>query len=453
MKLYSISFSVYSIVSIFTLMIYGALPAILARNGVSPQEIGLLYLTMIPFMLSFFYSGIIEGWRKKHAKNFKILCLLLGIISTCGFIALGVFASPQDIGLMCAVFMAMCLLGACGIISLNAIAIEQTSADKKVSLNSIMLLASGVGGIAGIILALMVYERFGFGIACFIMAFFVTLLCVPFISMSADGQYGNLQGDSTHSTHFVHSKNSILQTLKTPRLWGWLGFFCLCMLPITLSNTTSTMLLVYIGFSLDVVGIVSGVINCVAMFVGSPLAYFLIRAFGFRPAFIGLLAFCVGVFCSLVANMWLWQNHALILLGLACVGVYMCALCVFMYSLGMRLCETSKQSGVDFSFLRSAENACFVIGGVVASQILGIFIAKDTIEALSKGEGHSHEINLLGGDSSVSGFSEVVADFSDVLARGGIEVSVANGYGTLFCMSLAFALLTLGIIALNKKIA
>ncbi|MGX2971927.1 MFS transporter [Helicobacter sp. T3_23-1059] len=505
MKLYSISFSVYSIISIFTLMIYGALPAIMAKDGIAPQEIGLLYLTMIPFMLSFFYSGLVEIWRKKHAHNFKILCLALGLVSAVSFIALGAFASPQDIGLLCVAFMVMCLLGACAIISLNAIAIEQTSADKKVSLNTIMLLASGVGGIMGIIVALIIYEKYGFSVACFVMAFFVALLCVPFVRMSSNGQYGNLRGvnseispansakiatnatnyaidsspskDSLHFKDSCHSKDSILQTLKSLSLWGWLGFFCLCMLPIALANTTSTMLLVYIGFSLDVVGIVGGVINCVAMFVGAPLAYLLIRIFGFRPAFITLLAFCACVFLLLLANMWLWQNHALILLGLACIGVYMCALCVFMYSLGMRVCESSAQSGVDFSFLRSAENACFVIGGVIASQILGIFIAQDTIEALSSGEGHSHHsretyfdgadfgsadfgsAGLDSGDSSVasaesslSGVSEALADFSEVLARNGIESSVANGYFALFCASLVFGLIALAITACNKKI-
>lgn len=491
MKLYGISFSVYSIVSVFTLMIYGALPAIMAKNGIAPQEIGLLYLTMIPFMLSFFYSGLVEIWRKKRAKNFKILCLSLGLVSTLSFIALGAFASPQDTGLLCVAFMIMCLLGACAIISLNAIAIEQTSADKKVSLNTIMLLASGVGGIIGIIVALIVYEKYGFSVACFVMAFFVALLCVPSITMSANGQYGNVDSsgqdftdfalnsqtksalNATNTTHSnampskdsTHSKDSILHTLKTPRLWGYLGFFCLCMLPITLANTTSTMLLVYIGFSLDVVGIVGGVINCAAMFIGSPLAYFFIRALGFRPAFIALLFFCVVIFALLLANMWLWQNHALILAGLAGVGAYMCAICVFMYSLGMRICEGSAQSGVDFSFLRSAENACFVIGGVIASQILGIFIAQDTIEALSKGEGHSHGVDFSGAgvgsvdfsanvmESSLSGFGEVLADFSAVLAHNGVESSVANGYGTLFCASLAFGLIAFIITALNKKIA
>lgn len=478
MKLYGISFSVYSIISIFTLMIYGALPAIMAKNGIAPQEIGLLYLTMIPFMLSFFYSGLVEIWRKKRAHNFKILCLSLGLVSTLSFIALGVFGSPQNTGLLCVAFMVMCLLGACAIISLNAIAIEQTSADKKVSLNTIMLLASGIGGIIGIIVALIIYEKYGFSVACFVMAFFVALLCVPLVAMSANGQYGNVDSQiATNTTHSnampskdsAHSKDSILRTLKTPRLWGYLGFFCLCMLPITLANTTSTMLLVYIGFSLDVVGIVGGVINCAAMFIGAPLAYFFIRALGFRPAFIALLFFCVVIFALLLANMWLWQNHALILAGLAGVSAYMCALCVFMYSLGMRICEGSAQSGVDFSFLRSAENACFVIGGVIASQILGSFIAQDTIEALSKGEGHSHGVDFNSADfsgagagsvdslanvmeSSLSGFGEMLADFSAVLARNGVESSVANGYGTLFCASLAFGLIAFIITALNKKI-
>lgn len=142
MQIYAISFGVYGVVSVFTLMIYGALPAIAAKNGLPPQQIGLLYLSMIPFMLSFFYSGLVESYRKKHACNFERLCLTLGAVSILGFVLLGAVCTPSDILLMSVVFGAMCLLGACAIISLNAIAIEQTSADKKVALNTIMLLAS-----------------------------------------------------------------------------------------------------------------------------------------------------------------------------------------------------------------------------------------------------------------------------------------------------------------------
>lgn len=172
------------------------------------------------------------------------------------------------------------------------------------------------------------------------------------------------------------------------------------------------------------------------MFVGSPLAYFFIRILGFRRAFIALLGFCVVVFVGLVLNMWLWQNHAFIVLGLAGVSVYFCALFVLAYSLGMRWCEGSTQSGVDFSFLRSAENACFVIGGVVASQILGIFIAQEKLDSLS-----SHSSDFIG------------LSLCEVLGKGGIESSVANGYGVLFCASLLFAIIALGIVACNKKIA
>ena len=34
----------YVVASIFTFLIYGAMPAILAKNGISPSEIGLLYM-------------------------------------------------------------------------------------------------------------------------------------------------------------------------------------------------------------------------------------------------------------------------------------------------------------------------------------------------------------------------------------------------------------------------
>lgn len=241
MQIYAISFGVYGIVSIFTLMIYGALPVMAAKNGLSPQQIGLLYLTMIPFMLSFFCSGFVESYRKKHSRNLKLLCLALGAVSILGFVLVGVACTPSNILLMSVVFV------------------------------------------------------------------------------------------------------------------------------------------------------------------------------------------------GLVCDMWLWQNHAFIVLGLGGVSVYFCALSVFAYSLGMRWCEDSTQSGVDFGFLRSAENACFVIGGAVASQILGIFITQDKLDVLSR---HSSSFGAL----------------YEVLEKSGIERSVANGYGMLFCASLLFAIIALGIVVRNKKL-
>ncbi len=80
--IYRLSFSLYVIISLFSFMVYAALPAIMAKNNVPPQDIGLLFMAFLPFPLRFFYSGFIESYRKKILKTFRdaIVIALLGFL-------------------------------------------------------------------------------------------------------------------------------------------------------------------------------------------------------------------------------------------------------------------------------------------------------------------------------------------------------------------------------------
>lgn len=372
-EIYKLSFSLYIIISLFTFMVYGALPAILAKNHVSPEEIGLLFIAFTPFALSFLYSGFVESYRKKARGNFK-KCVYISTLGVFVLLALTAFLNPHsDIIAIFIAFLIMSFLSATVLICLNAIAVENTTARQKDNVNTIMLIASGLGGIVGIVVALFVYEAWGW-FACLMMLAAV-VLAATLMAMSAKGE--------VKAT--LASGDSVLKTLKNKQLWVYMGILICFVLPLVLCASMSSPLLVYIGLDLQAVGLLSGLLNCVACLLASPLVLFFIKILGFRKALLGTLIFEAFILCVMVANMQIWQNHLVIFATLFCNGLCFGGQFVFMYSVAMRWCEGSSQTGVDFSFLRISENLGFIIAGLIASQIIGGFVGSERLESLEKG--------------------------------------------------------------------
>ena len=140
--LYILSFSIYIAVSTFTFMLYGAMPALLARENIPPQYAGFIFLSMLPFMLSFFYSPFIESFRKKNKANFKLLITFSQVGLSVGMFTLAFLDIANDFWLVFALFVVINTFCSLSIIALNAVGIEQSSSAQKPKLNAIMLVGS-----------------------------------------------------------------------------------------------------------------------------------------------------------------------------------------------------------------------------------------------------------------------------------------------------------------------
>ncbi|RDU61290.1 hypothetical protein [Helicobacter sp. MIT 14-3879] len=406
--LYTLSFSVYIAVSIFSFCLYGSMPALLAKAQMPPQTFSYVYLALLPFILSFFYSGFVESYRKKSPLSFKMLavCAQCGI-SVCFFI-LALLDMADNVHCIFALFTLMSLFASVAIISLNGVGIEKTSAAQKPRLNTIMLIASGLGGIIGVIVCLMLCEWFSFSVAMLVLGSAILLFTLPLLMLHYPLSVG---------TH----KQSIIKTLKNAANWRDISALILIVFPLTLSSSTSSALFVYLGFDLQLVGILSGVLNCLALLIASPLVYLLIQKLGFINALRTVLIFEMLMFIVLALNMQLWQSHLLIVGGLFLEGLCFGGQFIFLYTLGMRWCEDSQQSGVDFSFLRLSENAAFILSGVLASQILGLFI---------------QDIESLNAQPSIP-LSEFLPH---ILTHFGVAPEVGLGYMSIFSLSAIFVL-------------
>lgn len=461
-RLYVVSFCVYVVVSIFTFLIYGAMPAILAKNGISPREIGLLYMAFLPFSLSFFYSGFVESFRKKYARGFQI-------INSVGVIGIGLllfFSSALDLSehfTLCIVAcFLMSVLSANMLIALNGVAVEQTTSAQKPIINTIMLIACGLGGLIGIVVALIIFDFFGWSMANIVLGVFTLLFGVPILLIKI-----------THTDSKVHD-NSILKALKNKRLWAQFFILTSFLLPLVLTNSMSSALFVYMGFSLYVVGFLSGFLQISALLLAAPVAYFFIKFFGFKKALILALASEACVLVLLALNMWVWQSHFLVIILMLLNALFFGSQFVFMYSVGMRWCEGSTQSGVDLSFLRTSENIGFVVAGLVASQIIGLFVSEEKLASL---QGENMEasaessvdsaVNVESGADSIAGadslagsnaessfswINDAFATLQEIFNQSGIDSAVANGYGWVFVLGAVIAVLSVVIVKKSKTI-
>ncbi|MWV69067.1 MFS transporter [Helicobacter saguini] len=409
-QLYILSFCVYLIVSIFTFMLYTALPAMIAKEGLSPQYSGLVFMSMLPFMLSFFYSGFIESFRKRKKSALKILMcgcnLALGLL----YFLIAFLDLINDFYIILGIFVIMNILCSCSIVCLNGVGIEQSNRNQKITLNTIMLLASGLGGAIGIILSLIIYDKFGFRICNIFLGFSILISCLPLFRLYY-----------VDSIKFIPQK--ILNTLKSKKSWKNILSLILLIFPLVLNNSMSSTLLIYLGFEVSVVGILSGILSSLALVIASPLMYSFIRFCGFYNALKITLIFEVLLFTFMALNMVLWQSHLYIIITLFLASLCFGAQFIFCYTLGMRWCEDSSQSGVDFSFLRMSENAGFIIAGIIASQIVGIFVANiNDIKSLDS-------INL--------------SSISLIFTHKGIDNNLSKAYFYIFILSAIFALLGL----------
>lgn len=414
-QLYLLSFCVYLSVSIFTFMIYAAMPAIIAKEGLGAKFSGLIFMSMIPFMLSFFYAGFIESFRKNSPRNFKILMCGCNLILVLCYFVLSFFSITKDFYIILSLFFIMNVFCSFSIVSLNGVGIEQSDKNQKVTLNSIMLLASGLGGVIGIILSLVFYDKFGFRICNIFLGIIILILSIPLFFIHYPSKDSKIN-------------QSIINTLKSKQNWRNILILILLIFPLVLNNSMSSTLLTYLGFSMSIVGILSGILSSLSLLIASPLIYLLIKHFRFHNALNLVLIFEVLLFAFMATNMLIWQSHLFIIIGLFLAGLCFGGQFIFCYTLGMRWCEDSKQSGVDFSFLRMSENAGFIIAGVIAAQIVGIFISN---------------INDIKGLDSIS--------LESIFTQSGFDINLGKAYASLFGLSSLFGLFGLILSVFSSK--
>ena len=337
------------------------LPAVLRAQGLPLDQIGLLYLTVMPWALKFLWSPQIERFRlPMFGRNRSNIIVLSGnLLCACGIVLTGILQPtvllPVIVCLALVAFVAATVDIAC-----DGYAVETLAKQHHGWGNAAQVGGSYLGSAIGGGLFLVLVDKIGWNYGCFIMAALIIALGLPF-SLGPAASVDEVERSHTPSLAAAIKRPEIKRGLLTTALFvagqkwglGMLGPF-----------------LIDKGFDLATIGALNGAGSMFIGLGGALLGGGLVRLFGVRTVLVGALVaqafllLClayVGLGGSIPAS-------AVFAIAIASSSGVMSIGFVALYAQFMDW-SNPKQAGVDFTVFQCMDGIVSIIGGIGAGWI------------------------------------------------------------------------------------
>ena len=337
------------------------LPAVLRAQGLPLDQIGLLYLTVMPWALKFLWSPQIERFRlPMFGRNRSNIIVLSGnLLCACGIVLTGILQPtvllPVIVCLALVAFVAATVDIAC-----DGYAVETLAKQHHGWGNAAQVGGSYLGSAIGGGLFLVLVDKIGWNYGCFIMAALIIALGLPF-SLGPAARVDEVERSHTPSLAAAIKRPEIKRGLLTTALFvagqkwglGMLGPF-----------------LIDKGFDLATIGALNGAGSMFIGLGGALLGGGLVRLFGVRTVLVGALVaqafllLClayVGLGGSIPAS-------AVFAIAIASSSGVMSIGFVALYAQFMDW-SNPKQAGVDFTVFQCMDGIVSIIGGIGAGWI------------------------------------------------------------------------------------
>ena len=248
------------------------LPAILREAGVPLTLIGLTALIYLPYALVFLWAPIVDsralnGWGRRRS---WIIILQLGVA---GLIAVAALLSPGDgVPAVLAVATLVSLFGATQRTALVGFAVEKLSPSQRPWGSALLPAGGALGAVIGASGLLFVYSRAGWSVTMLTMAGLAVLFLIPALGARETKQ---------RPTDVVPSlRPSLKRFFKRKDIRPVVAFLAPLAFGVGLGFGMLQPRLVDMGFSLDQIGMINGILTCAALFTGGPLAALIVRRYG-----------------------------------------------------------------------------------------------------------------------------------------------------------------------------
>lgn len=342
---------------------FTGLPAVLRSQGASLEQISLVYLVMLPWLLKFLWSGMIERFRlpaqgRRRSRRIvgtgqAVMTLLLVVL------ALWVPAGGAGAILMLAL---VALLAATVDIACDAFAVEQLARKDRGWGNVAQVGGSYIGLAVGGGLFLILYERIGWTSAILVMACILALLSLPFLAAREDGGEGPLGHPDRPSLRRAFGRSVIRLGLAITVLFEIGGRLAMGM---------TGPFLIDAGFSPGDVGAISGLGGSLAGLCGTFLGGLAFRRLGEVRALrlvLGLkLALVTGLALAATAGV---SSGVLLVPLLVAISMSSAAGFVVLFATLMAFASL-RQAGVDFTLFQCASAGIAMVGGSLGGLIAG----------------------------------------------------------------------------------
>jgi MFS transporter (putative signal transducer) len=337
------------------------LPAVLRAQGLPLDQIGLLYLTVMPWALKFLWSPQIERFRlPMFGRNRSNIIVLSGNLLCAGGIVLTGILQPTVLLPVIVCLALVAFVAATVDIACDGYAVETLAKQHHGWGNAAQVGGSYLGSAIGGGLFLVLVDKIGWNYGCFIMAALIIALGLPF-SLGPAASVDEVERSHTPSLAAAIKRPEIKRGLLTTALFvagqkwglGMLGPF-----------------LIDKGFDLATIGALNGAGSMFIGLGGALLGGGLVRLFGVRTVLVGALVaqafllLClayVGLGGSIPAS-------AVFAIAIASSSGVMSIGFVALYAQFMDW-SNPKQAGVDFTVFQCMDGIVSIIGGIGAGWI------------------------------------------------------------------------------------
>lgn len=351
--------AMYTVQSTLGALTFQGMPAVLRDAGVSQQQIGLVFLLMLPWVLKFLWAAPFERWRYRQPRATRQTFLLGNLAAVAGLLMLTLLDPGHQFVLVFAGLALIALVTATVDVAIDGFAIGQADQAQRSWVNVMQIGGGYTGAILGGGVFLILIGQISWQLALCLMAALLMLLVLPL-----------LRADSLRAPRLPRQRPTLRAALGNPQLrWGLL-IVVLSQGGLRLVQGMSMPFMVDHGLSLTELGVIatfgSSLTSLLAVF-GCGL---LIRRYGCWPVLRGMLLVQLVLYSAFwhfsnQPQLTLLEGAALLLLSAAASAAAFVAL----YTLMME-CTSPLQAGVDFTLLQCMDSAVALCAGVLSGVLV-----------------------------------------------------------------------------------
>lgn len=341
------------------------LPAVLRDRGLPLEQIGLLYLAVLPWALKFLWAPAIERYRLPPVgrNRSQMIVLIGGLISAAGLLLVGMIG-PAALVPVIACFVVVAFAASTVDIACDGYAVEMLAKEHHGWGNAAQVGGAYLGSAIGSGLFLVLVARMDWFYATGSLAILLLVLGLPFL-VSAPAR--------TQIETRSHTP-SLAAALRRPDVRRGLVLAAIYVAAHKWGMTMLSPFLVDSGLDLSTIGMVNGMGGMAAGFAGAALGGALVRFIGAR--FVLTLALVLQIAMLVAFTIFARDGGAsqtmLLICALASSSGIMAFGFVALYAQFMGLSDP-KQAGVDFTLFQCMDGLVSMVGGVGAGWIGGQF--------------------------------------------------------------------------------
>lgn len=358
-RLLTLLMGVYTLQSVFGALSFQSLPGILRKEGVGTDQIGLIYLLLLPWVLKFLWAPWLERARKKSVTANGQLLRRGNLLIVAGTIGLAVFRPADHLQLLFIAMFVLAIVAASVDIVIDGYATDSLAESQRPYGNMAQIGGGYLGSIIGGGLFLILVDQFGWRLSILILLPMIIWLVWP-LRRVPEVQITLESNEEQPSLRAAWRRPIILGVATVVFYQIGLRLAFSMLMPFFVDRGVA---LADIGF---IVAFGSSIASLLAVFISG----LLVKQFGEYRLMVIMLALQVPVYFACYFSS---QSERLSTLTAAALLIAVAAVSaasfVALYTAMMRW-ASGKQSGVDFSLFQCADVTTAMLSGIAAGWVV-----------------------------------------------------------------------------------